>query len=150
MADIKSPADRSRNMAAIKNKDTTPEIYLRKKLFSLGYRYRKNTPSVIGHPDIWMKRYKTAVFINGCFWHRHSKCKYAYTPKSRITFWEKKFSDNIQRDLRIRNELYSQGIKCLIVWECTIKNMKKHPPLETETLAQIQQFLNSPDMYLEI
>ena len=75
MADIKSPEARSLNMSAIKSKDTKPELYLRKLLFSQGYRYRKNVRDVYGHPDIYLPKYNTAVFVHGCFWHRHNNCK---------------------------------------------------------------------------
>lgn len=126
--DILTPAERSKNMAAIRGKDTKPELYIRKLLFSKGYRYRIGSSAVEGHPDIYLSKYKTAVFIHGCFWHRHIGCKYAYMPKSRIEFWTKKFKANIQRDKTVRLLLEQSRIKNLIIWECTIKqttNMKK-------------------------
>lgn len=150
MADILTPQERSRNMSAIKSKNTSPEMYFRKKLFALGLRYRKNTDKVSGHPDIFLKRYNTAVFVNGCFWHRHKNCKYAYSPKSRIEFWEKKFEANVKRDLDVRQKLYSQNIKVLTVWECTIKLMKKNDTYEKEILEKTVAFLNSDEMYLEL
>ncbi len=90
MADIVSPEKRSQNMSAIRSKNTKPEVYLRKLLFAQGYRYRIADKSVPGHPDIFLRKYNTAIFVNGCFWHRHPGCKYAYTPKSRVEFWQKK------------------------------------------------------------
>ena len=93
MADIVSPEKRSQNMSAIRSKNTKPEVYLRKLLFAQGYRYRIADKSVPGHPDIFLRKYNTAIFVNGCFWHRHPGCKYAYTPKSRVEFWQKKFDD---------------------------------------------------------
>ena len=116
MADIVSPEQRSKNMAAIRSKDTKPEIYLRKLLFSQGFRYRIAAKNIPGHPDIFLRKYNTAIFVHGCFWHRHKGCKYAYTPKSRVEFWQKKFADNIRRDAVVRNELHDKNIKCLIVW----------------------------------
>ena len=89
MTDIKSPEERSRNMAAIRSKDTKPEVYLRKLLFAQGYRYRKNYKKIPGHPDIYLPKYRTAIFVHGCFWHRHQGCKYAYMPYSNIEFWKK-------------------------------------------------------------
>ena len=89
MADIVSPEKRSQNMSAIRSKNTKPEVYLRKLLFAQGYRYRIADKSVPGHPDIFLRKYNTAIFVNGCFWHRHPDCKYAYTPKSRVEFWQK-------------------------------------------------------------
>ena len=86
MADIKTPEERSRNMARIRSKDTKPEIYIRKKLFERGYRYRKNAVNVYGRPDIWLSGYNAAIFVHGCYWHRHNDCKYAYVPKSRVDF----------------------------------------------------------------
>lgn len=141
--DIKSPEERSKNMAAIHSKNTKPEIYLRKLLFARGYRYGVNSKSVPGHPDIYMKKYNTAVFVHGCFWHRHEGCKYAYMPKSRVEFWLKKFEANVKRDELVRKELASKKIKVLIVWECTIKRMKKDKKTEEEVISLIEKFLLS-------
>ena len=149
MPDNKTREKRSENMAAIKGKDTKPEVYIRKLLFHNGYRYHKYSKSIPGHPDIWMRKYNTAIFVNGCFWHRHSGCKYAYMPKSRIDFWQKKFNDNIERDFRIRNELSSQGIRCIYIWECTVRKMKT---LEDGTLliSRIKDFLAGDDLFIEL
>ena len=125
MADRLSVQERSKNMSAIRSKDTKPEVYFRKRLFAQGLRYRKNDKRIIGHPDVFLPKYRTAVFVNGCFWHRHRECKYAYTPKSRIDFWMEKFEKNVERDRTVRQELHSQNLKSLIVWECTINKMKK-------------------------
>lgn len=150
MADIVSPEQRSRNMAAIRSKNTKPEIYLRKLLFAKGYRYRIAPDYVPGHPDIFIRKYNTAIFVHGCFWHRHQGCKYAYSPKSRVDFWQKKFDDNVRRDAVVREELQKQGIKCLIVWECTINQMIKFQLTETETLRKICAFLNSSQEHMTI
>lgn len=148
--DIKSPEERSKNIAAIHSKNTKPEIYLRKLLFARGYRYGVNSKSVPGHPDIYMKKYNTAVFVHGCFWHRHDGCKYAYMPKSRVEFWLKKFEANVKRDELVRKELASKKIKVLIVWECTIKRMKKDKKTEEEVISLIEKFLLSSEFELEI
>ena len=148
--DRKSPEERSKNMAAIHSKNTKPEIYLRKLLFARGYRYGVNSKSVPGHPDIYMKKYNTAVFVHGCFWHRHDGCKYAYMPKSRVEFWLKKFEANVKRDELVRKELASKKIKVLIVWECTIKRMKKDKKTEEEVISLIEKFLLSSEYELEI
>ena len=148
--DIKSPEERSKNMAAIHSKNTKPEIYLRKLLFARGYRYGVNSKSVPGHPDIYMKKYNTAVFVHGCFWHRHEGCKYAYMPKSRVEFWLKKFEANVKRDELVRKELASKKIKVLIVWECTIKRMEKDKKTEEEVISLIEKFLLSSEFELEI
>ena len=143
MSDIVSLERRSRNMSAIHSKDTKPEIYLRKLLFKEGYRYRIAEKSVPGHPDIFFRKYNTAIFVHGCFWHRHQDCKYAYTPKSRIEFWQKKFDDNVRRDSVVQNELRERRIKCLIVWECTIRQMMKDSAIERAVLSQIKLFIES-------
>lgn len=148
--DIKSSEERSKNMAAIHSKNTKPEIYLRKLLFARGYRYGVNSKSVPGHPDIYMKKYNTAVFVHGCFWHRHEGCKYAYMPKSRVEFWQKKFDTNIKRGEFVRKELESKKIKVLIIWECTIKRMKKDKKTEEEVISLIEKFLLSSEFELEI
>lgn len=139
--DIKSPSERSKNMAAIHSRNTKPEVYLRKLLFARGYRYGLNSKTVPGHPDIYLKKYNTAIFVNGCFWHRHEGCKYAYMPKSRVEFWQKKFESNIKRDLKVKQELADMKVKQLVVWECTIKEMQKDKELENEMVRKIEKFL---------
>lgn len=148
--DIKSKEARSRNMSAIRSKDTKPEIYLRKLLFSEGYRYRIAEKSVAGHPDIFLRRYNTAIFVHGCFWHRHPGCKYAYSPKSRVDFWEKKFANNLKRDEAVKLELSNHGNRQLIIWECTIKQMQKNSQLKDEVIKSITSFLLSDQTFLEI
>ena len=151
MADILTPDKRSQNMSAIKSRDTKPEIYFRKLLFAEGLRYRKNSPSIIGHPDIYLAKYHTAIFVNGCFWHRHAGCKYAYSPKTRIDFWNRKFEQNVQRDNTVRKALEEQGIKCLVVWECTIKQMKREPNFEVAVLYKAIDFiLSDAPLFLEL
>lgn len=150
MADIVSPECRSKNMSAIRSKDTKPEIYLRKLLFAKGYRYRIAEKSIAGKPDVFLRKYNTAIFVHGCFWHRHQGCKYAYTPKSRVEFWQKKFDDNIRRDAIVRVTLQENQIKCLIVWECTIKQMMKSPQFKEQIIEDICDFIVSNDMLLEI
>lgn len=137
MSDTISPERRSLNMSAIKSRDTKPEIYLRKLLFNRGLRYRKNFSGVFGHPDIYLPKYKAAVFVHGCYWHRHSGCPYAYTPKSRIDFWQKKFDDNVLRDQIVRETLDKDGIRYIVVWECTIKKMQKNKDFEAEELDNL-------------
>lgn len=150
MADIKSPEERSRNMSKIRSKDTKPEEYIRKKLFWRGYRYRKNTKTVYGHPDAWLAKYNTALFVHGCFWHRHEGCKYAYTPKSRVDFWQEKFQKNIERDKKVKKRLTEQNIRVLIIWECTVRNMIRDEEEEKEVMNEIENFLASSRSYEEI
>ncbi len=137
-------------MSAIRSRDTKPEVYLRKLLFAEGYRYRIAEKSVPGHPDIFLRKYNTAIFVHGCFWHRHQGCQYAYNPKSRVDFWQKKFADNVKRDAAVKDELRKQNIKCLIVWECTIKRMMKTPKAESEIIKRCIDFMLSGEQTLEI
>lgn len=151
MADTISPERRSKNMSAIRSRDTKPEVYLRKLLFADGYRYRIADKTIPGHPDIFLRKYNTAIFVHGCFWHHHQDCKYAYTPKTRVDFWQKKFDDNVRRDAVVREELKKRGIKCLIVWECTIRKMRKDVKLRDSVVCEIENFLtdqNSITMYI--
>ncbi len=148
--DIKSPEERSKNMAAIHSKNTKPEIYLRKLLFARGYRYGVNSKSVPGHPDIYLKKYNTAIFVHGCFWHRHEGCKYAYMPKSRVEFWKKKFDTNMKRDAIVQKELTDKKVKVMIVWECTVKRMKKDEEFRKEKLNQIEKYLLTDEYRMEI
>ncbi len=150
MADIKTQEERSRNMSAIRSKGTEPEIYLQKKLFAEGYRYRKNVKDVPGHPDLFLAQYRTAIFVNGCFWHRHKNCKYSYTPKSKVDFWTEKFAQNIERDKRVKKALFDSGYKCLVVWECTIRRMMKNESVFQEVIRQISDFVKNEQDYLEI
>lgn len=150
MADIKSPEERSKNMSAIKRADTKPELFVRKLLFHAGYRYRLQTTKVTGHPDLWLKKYNTAIFVHGCFWHRHPGCSYSYMPKSRKNFWTNKFEKNSQRDQKVREQLMDQNIKCLVIWECTIKKCKMKSGDTDSLLFKIVTFLNSVDMYAEL
>ena len=150
MADIKSPEERSQNMAKIRSRDTKPEEYVRKLLFSRGYRYRKNVNHVHGHPDAWLAKYNTALFVHGCFWHRHAGCKYAYMPKSRIEFWETKFRKNIERDVVVRKQLAEKGIRILIIWECTVKKMMRSEDTQEAILQKVIQFLESDTQTCEI
>ena len=150
MADIKSPDARSLNMSKIRSRDTKPEMWLRKRLFERGYRYRKNANNIPGHPDAWLAKYNTAIFVHGCFWHRHRDCKYAYMPKSRVNFWQDKFQKNTERDQKVREELLARGTKMLIVWECTVKKMMRQDEYFNEMIDKIENFLHSRGKFMEI
>ena len=137
-------------MAAIKSKNTRPEFFFRKLLFAQGLRYRTNYARIEGHPDIYLPKWKTAIFVHGCFWHRHKKCKFAYQPKSNVAFWNLKFEKNIKRDKAVQEVLYGQKIKCLIVWECTIKQMKRDPIFSELIIEKTKEFICGREMYLEL
>lgn len=150
MTDIKTPEARSKNMASIHGKDTKPEVYFRKLLFAKGYRYRKNCTYICGHPDIYLPKFRTAIFVHGCFWHRHKGCKFAYTPKSRIEFWQNKFKQNQRRDIYVKEKLREDGVKQIVLWECTINKMKRDECWEGEVLNVVESFFNNSIQYLEL
>ena len=113
---------RTWNMQRIRSKDTLPEIKIRSALFRMGYRFRLHSAKLVGRPDIILPKYKLAIFVNGCFWHRHPNCKEASFPKSNSEYWENKIQKNIARDIKVNQELTSMGWKILIIWECEIYN----------------------------
>ena len=122
MSDTLTKEKRSWNMSRIRGKDTQIEVKVRKYLFSKGFRYRKNVSELPGKPDIVLPKYNTVVFIHGCYWHRHPGCKYSYTPKSNLDFWEKKFSANIKNDESKREQLENAGWRVIVLWECDIEH----------------------------
>ena len=115
---------RSRNMSAIKSKNTKPEIKVRKLLHSMGYRFRLHSKDLPGSPDIVLPKYKTVIFVHGCFWHRHENCKYASTPKTRKEFWNKKFTENKKRDSEIQEKIKILDWRSVVIWECETKNIE--------------------------
>ena len=114
-------ASRSKNMSAIKSKNTKPEIAVRKLLHSMGYRFRLHRKDLPGSPDIVLPKYKTVIFVHGCFWHRHENCKYASTPKTRKEFWENKFKSNLKRDAEVQEKIKNIGWQSVVIWECEVK-----------------------------
>ena len=141
MADIMTPEQRSRCMAAIKGKDTKPEMIVRKYLFSRGLRFRVQVRKLPGTPDIVLPKYKTAIFVNGCFWHGHEGCKYFRLPKSNVEFWKEKIERNIERDKESMQALFDLGWKVVRVWECELRNKANRE----ETLNKIYTSITSPD-----
>lgn len=121
MADVHTPEQRSYNMSRIRCKNTKPEELVRKFLFSQGFRYRKNDARLPGKPDIVLPKYKTVIFVNGCFWHGHEGCRYFVWPKNNAEFWEEKITGNIQRDKHNRQLLANQGWRVIEIWECQLK-----------------------------
>lgn len=122
MADVHDKATRSYNMSRIKNKNTKPELLVRKFLFANGFRYRINDKILPGKPDIVLAKYKTVIFVNGCFWHGHENCKYFKLPGTRTEWWKEKIEKNTDNDLRKHSQLIDLGYRVLIIWECEIKN----------------------------
>lgn len=124
MSDKHTPEQRRFNMQQIKATNTKPEILLRKLLFSKGYRYRINSKTLPGKPDIVLKKYKTVIFINGCFWHGHENCRYYVIPKTRTEFWTDKINSNRRRDQKNLELLIKNGWKVITIWECELKKDK--------------------------
>jgi DNA mismatch endonuclease, patch repair protein len=116
--DVVSPARRSQMMSRIRGKGSKPELIVRRMVHSLGYRFRLHARYLPGSPDLVFSRRKLALFVHGCFWHRHKGCPYAYNPKSNIEFWTRKFKSNVARDKRVRGELEAMGWRVAIIWEC--------------------------------
>lgn len=109
-------------MSRIRGKDTRTELRVRALLHRLGYRFRLHRKDLPGNPDIVLPKHRTVIFVHGCFWHRHLGCRYAYTPKSRVEFWTKKFSANVERDAKARHALEQAGWQVLVVWECELRD----------------------------
>lgn len=122
MTDIHSKEVRSFNMSRIKGRDTKPERIVRQYLFRNGYRYRLNVKSLAGKPDIVLARYKTVIFVNGCFWHGHKNCKYFVIPKTRTEWWLAKIHKNTENDRKSTTVLEESGWQVLTVWECQLRS----------------------------
>jgi DNA mismatch endonuclease (patch repair protein) len=138
MSDIKCKEQRSYNMSRIRSKNTAPDFVVRKYLFSKGYRYRLYSNGIIGKPDIVLRKYNTVIFINGCFWHQHERCKNANLPKSNTAFWSMKFQTNTSRDKRNKEQLQSEGWNVIVIWECQLTKKNKY-----NTLDRLNQVLQA-------
>ncbi len=123
MVDIVDKATRSRMMASIRGRDTKPEMLVRKALHRRGFRFRLHARNVPGRPDLLLPRYRAAIFVHGCFWHRHTGCRYATTPATNPEFWQRKFDSNVERDQRDLKALEAAGWRVAIVWECGFKSI---------------------------
>lgn len=121
---------RHRCMAAIRSKDTKPEILVRKYLFARGFRYRLNDPRLPGHPDLVLRKYRTVIFVNGCFWHGHEGCRFFRLPQTRTDYWRAKITRNKKRDAEEQRELALMGWHCVTVWECQLKPAVREQTLE--------------------
>jgi DNA mismatch endonuclease, patch repair protein len=131
MADMVSKEKRSEMMSKIRGKETTIEVMVRKFLFKRGFRYRKNDKRYPGSPDIVLPKYRTIIFIHGCFWHGHNSCKLFRVPKTRTEFWTNKINRNIERDRTNIEKLISMGWKVIIIWECSLR---KNPEIRLNLL----------------
>ena len=137
---------RHKNMAAIRSRDTKPEMVVRKYLWSRGFRYRVNNPRLPGHPDIVLRKYHTCIFVNGCFWHGHEGCKYYRVPKTNTEFWERKISRNRERDREEQKQLARMGWHCITVWECELKGERREKTLESLEYTLNHIFIQDRDL----
>lgn len=136
MVDILTPEKRSELMGRIRGADTKPELFVRRALHALGYRFRTHSRELPGRPDLVFSRRRALIFVHGCFWHRHG-CKKTYVPKSRRKFWETKFAENVARDKRVQKLLAEAGWRILLVWECEVES-------DETTIDRIVDFLGAP------
>ena len=121
-------------MSRIRAKNTKPEKIVRSTIHRMGYRFSLHNKGLPGKPDITLPKYKTVIFVHGCFWHRHENCKYSTTPKSNVDFWTNKFEDNIKRDQSNYEALRKIGWKVVVIWECEVKDSEKLPIILKEKL----------------
>ena len=128
--DVHDKQTRSYNMSRIKGRDTKPEDYVRKSLFAHGYRYRKNDKRLPGTPDIVLPKYKTVIFVNGCFWHKHEGCRYFVWPKNNADFWREKINKNVQRDRLVSDSLEKSGWRVVVIWECELRPKMREQTIE--------------------
>lgn len=145
MADIVSPEVRSRMMARIKGRDTRAEVLLRKALHARGLRFRLNVRSLPGSPDIVLPRYRAAILVHGCYWHRHKGCPKTTTPSTNVEFWQKKFQANVERDRRILRELLEAGWRVAVVWECIVRN-----PVSNDLCDELEAFIRGNSSFIEL
>jgi len=120
LVDVVDKKTRSRMMSGIRGKNTRPEIAVRRYLHAHGFRFRLHRKDLPGKPDVVLPKYRTAIFVHGCYWHRHDGCKYATTPSSNREFWQRKFRENVERDRRDQARLADAGWNVLVIWECQI------------------------------
>lgn len=131
-----------RNMAAIRSKDTRPELVVRRYLWRQGFRYRLNDPRLPGHPDIVLRKYRTCVFVNGCFWHGHAGCRHFRMPDTHKEYWEQKIRRNQERDSEEQRQLARMGWHCVTVWECELKPKVREHTLEALAFTLNRIFLD--------
>ncbi len=138
MTDVHDPKTRSYNMSRIKGKDTKPEMVVRKFLFANGFRYRLHDKKLPGKPDIVLPKYKTVIFVHGCFWHGHEGCRYFKMPQTNTAFWMQKIERNKEVDLKSHNELINNDYTVLVIWECQLKADKMD-----NSLAELLKLLDN-------
>ena len=143
MSAVLNPQQRHRCMSHIRSKATKPEILVRKWLWAHGYRYRLNVKSVPGKPDIVMRKYRTAIFVNGCFWHGHEGCKQFVLPKTNTEFWQNKIKYNRARDQKNYETLINAGWQVIVLWQCKLTKQELEPTMQSVVVALNQNLLRS-------
>ena len=146
MADIISPKQRSLLMSSIKSKNTKPELIIRSALHNLGFRFRLHNKKLPGNPDLVLAKYHAAIFIHGCFWHKHEYCKVSHIPKTRTKFWTEKFDKNTKRDQKALYELKRKGWRTAWIWECSLSNKGN---IRT-TIEELAAWIKSDSEFIEI
>ena len=142
MSDIYSKKKRSEIMSRISGKETTPEILVRKKLFENGYRFRKHVKSLPGKPDVVLSKYKTIIFINGCFWHGHKRCRASKLPSTNKKFWNDKIKSNISRDRKNISILKKMGWQVVVVWQCQLNTLRKFGRAIDNVIMKLETYSN--------
>lgn len=142
--DIVDKQTRSRMMAAIRGRDTHPELVLRKRLHAAGFRFRLHRRDLPGRPDVVLPRYRAAVLVHGCFWHRHANCRFAAVPASNASFWSSKFAANVERDARNIAALCKLGWRVAIVWECALRGANAQ-----QSICDLQDWFGSQSTFFE-
>jgi len=132
--DTLAPNQRSKLMSRIKGKNTSPELIVRRLVYSMGYRYRLHAKDLPGKPDLVFRPQKKVIFVHGCFWHQHKGCKYSHIPKSNLAYWKPKLQRTLNRDKAHNKKLKKEGWDILVLWDCEIKNLKN-------SKKRIKQFL---------
>ena len=132
-------------MAGIRGRDTAPELMLRRELHSMGFRFRLHARELPGRPDILLSRWRVAVLVHGCFWHRHVGCRFATTPTTRADFWQTKFDGNVERDVRNHAALLALGWRVATVWECALRKDRL-----AESLAELADWIKGREMWIDI
>jgi DNA mismatch endonuclease (patch repair protein) len=148
--DSLTPQQRHHNMVSIRSANTKPEILVRKYLWKEGFRYRLNNPRLPGHPDLVLRKYRTCIFVNGCFWHGHEVCKYFRMPKTNVDFWTKKINRNKERDKQEQQQLAKMGWHCITIWECELKSPNRDKTLESLAFTLNHIFLQDHSLKYDL
>ncbi len=143
MSDVLTPTQRHRCMSHIRSKATKPEMEVRRWLWAHGYRYRLNVKSVPGKPDIVMRKYRTAIFVNGCFWHGHEGCRLFVMPKTNTEFWQTKIANNRERDQKNYQLLIDAGWQVVVIWQCNLTKEKIETTMQSVAVSLNEKLIET-------